>query len=371
MKEDPSVDCIIWIQTAFLGDIILSTAAFDLVKQLKPNCRQYLITTPIGHKALHDHRALDGVVSLDKRQGRFIHDARIIKTKISQQISNPKTTYILQPHTSFRSSLLAKYLNFKTITYKETSLSFLAKTTIDRVAVLHETERIALLSTPLGVKRRMIFGIKPSLSPLPLNSSVDWQMRLKESRSRHSAQKIEITRPKTRQQTPNINWIAIAPGSVWGTKRWPKERYIELIKELHSKEDNSFLLLGSASEREICLQIENEVNSDKLINLAGQTSLDDLRRIYPHLSLLISNDSSALHFASAFDTPTLAIFGATTPQMGFAPLSTKHDIAEIKTLTCRPCSDHGPMVCPLGHFHCMNHISAIDVAQKAYKLLSH
>jgi heptosyltransferase-2 len=65
---------IIWIQTSFLGDIILQTAALNYVREQHPSIRQYLITTPLGAKALGGHPALDKIVVFDKR-GRSMRQA--------------------------------------------------------------------------------------------------------------------------------------------------------------------------------------------------------------------------------------------------------------------------------------------------------
>ena len=73
---------------------------------------------------------------------------------------------------------------------------------------------------------------------------------------------------------------------------------------------------------------------------------------------LVTNDSAPLHLASAMGTPTVAIFGATVPAFGFGPLAARRAIAETAGLECRPCSSHGPQVCPLGHFKCMKELDA-------------
>jgi heptosyltransferase-2 len=48
----------------------------------------------------------------------------------------------------------------------------------------------------------------------------------------------------------------------------------------------------------------------------------------------------------------VAIFGPTVPAFGYGPVNPGDLIAEI-ALACRPCSLHGPQVCPLGHHNCM------------------
>jgi heptosyltransferase-2 len=67
----------------------------------------------------------------------------------------------------------------------------------------------------------------------------------------------------------------------------------------------------------------------------------------------VTNDSAPLHFAQAVETPTVAIFGSTVPGFGFGPRGPRDQVVELGGLECRPCSAHGPPVCPLGHHRCM------------------
>ena len=124
------------------------------------------------------------------------------------------------------------------------------------------------------------------------------------------------------------------------------------------------MLLGSKDESDAASLILSTINlpdqKKRILNLVGVTTLTDLNGIYPRVKALISNDSSAIHYAAAFNIPTLAVFGSTVPAMGFAPLAEGSKVAEIP-LHCRPCSAHGPMVCPLGHFKCMKDLTVESV----------
>ena len=164
--------------------------------------------------------------------------------------------------------------------------------------------------------------------------------------------------------------IAIAPGSVWGTKRWTREGYLEVAKSLTQLAGVGLILLGGKGETVDTAAIAAGLSNNKDVwDLAGKTTLDDLRGIYPNLSLLVANDSSAVHYASSFNVPTVAIFGATIPEMGFGPKAEKSETLELD-LECRPCSDHGPKVCPLKHFKCMRGLKAADIVDACARILS-
>lgn len=351
MKAIPNlITDIIWLQTGYLGDIVIQTAAISVLKKNRPEIRQTLVTTPLGVAALKAHDHLDCLLEFNKR-GAFLKSFSEIKRALSQAITSPATTVLLQAHGSYRSSLLAKFLGYFTVTYYESRLSFLSDLRCQRVAVLHEAHRIALLLECLKVDRKVIMKELPYLNSLPLSGEKSWMTLF------HDKGPL----------------LAIAPGSVWGTKKWPKESYAELVRRLlEARLESRILLLGSEREVDCCDHIYRECfsgSNGRLFNLAGDTSLDDLRGIYPNLKLLIANDSSPIHYASAFRVPTVAIFGATVPAMGFSPLAPGSIVIENKDLGCRPCSDHGPKVCPLEHFKCMRELSVARVLKESLSTL--
>lgn len=323
-------EVVIWIQTAFLGDIILSTGAMVSLKKSRPQVKQVLITTEIGKKALSGSNFLDEILVLDKKNG--LKEVFMLAKKIRALKFDQSKTVILQPHKSYRSSLLAILLKFKRVTYFESAMSIFSNEKVERVALVHECERIKLLLQPLGISRFEALKIRPSISTPNLSGEFDFFQK------------------KT---------IAIAPGSVWNTKKWVLDGFLEVVIHLIEKTNFNVLLLGSPTETKETSYIVKNIDpkgNDRIMDLAGRTSLEQLPSIYKNLTALVCNDSSPIHYASAFNVPTIAIFGATKPAMGFGPLAKYSKVVELDELDCRPCSDHGPMICPLEHFKCMREL---------------
>jgi heptosyltransferase-2 len=105
---------------------------------------------------------------------------------------------------------------------------------------------------------------------------------------------------------------------------------------------------------------------ERVQNIAGTFSLVEFAMVVKQARFVISNDSSPVHFASAFDIPVLAIFGPTIPAFGFAPTSTINRVVSIQDqigmpLDCQPCAIHGTPVCPLGHHRCMKDLEPTTV----------
>jgi len=343
---------IIWIQTGFLGDIVLTTAAFVRASTLLPSVKQHLITTSIGAAALKDHPNLASIHVFRKTERSFLAASREVRESITEALGSAQKVITIQAHRSFRSGLLARVLKFPVIAFAESDLALFAKRVVPRIAVMHEADRYSLLMTALGFSRSEVLGQTPFLEPLPLLPSEAagdasfWVGRL-------------ITASTA---NPKRGLVGVAPGSVWGTKRWTPEGFASVLNRVLKETKATLVMLGSKAEQSLTSEImECLIDKDRVIDTAGETTLDDLRRIYPLLDRLISNDSSSIHYASAFRVPTVAVFGATVPGMGFGPLAPRSHVVEHEFLDCRPCSDHGPKVCPLGHFRCMRDLDPARV----------
>jgi heptosyltransferase-2 len=336
-----SMSDIVWLATGFLGDLILTTAGIDLAAKFFPQAKQHVITTSLGVVALAGSSSITSLIPFEKRGKSTWTAMRSTTLELRSKLTSNANPVLLQVHRSIRSGLLARSIGLPTITYKESEWATHAATKVPRVATLHEAARIALLLEPLGIPRSAIVQAKPVLPSLPLLGEHPWQVRLQ--KWHQSGQRI----------------VGIAPGSVWGTKRWTQDGFVALIRLILRETRDTVVLLGSSAEKALCTEIMTAVGShnERLLDLCAATSLDDLRRVYPVLSALVSNDSSPLHYGSAFNIPTVALFGATIPEMGFGPLASRSHALGIE-LECRPCSDHGPQVCPKQHFRCMRELTA-------------
>jgi heptosyltransferase-2 len=151
---------------------------------------------------------------------------------------------------------------------------------------------------------------------------------------------------------------AFAPGAVGPSKRWPASYYAEAAKRLVSA-GFSVWVLGGPGEAELAAEIA--AGSDRVRDLTGP----DLRNAILAMAaadVAVSNDSGLLHVAAALGTPSIGIFGPTSP-WHWAPLNPLAAVIETQTqVDCRPC--HKP-TCRYGHHRCMREIPAERVATAA------
>ena len=121
-------------------------------------------------------------------------------------------------------------------------------------------------------------------------------------------------------------FVALAPGSAWGTKRWPF--YPELAVKL--AEQANVVVVGGPSEAVTGDTIVAQLPKGAGSNAAGRLGILASAALIGQAAALVSNDSAPQHLASAMNTPTVCIFGPTVPEFGFGPLANNSAIAASK-----------------------------------------
>jgi heptosyltransferase-2/heptosyltransferase-3 len=106
---------------------------------------------------------------------------------------------------------------------------------------------------------------------------------------------------------------AVNPGTSMPEKRWPAISYGELATALVNDLDASVVLVGSDTDRE-ATQIAKDFADAPVLDLSGQLSIGDLAAVAQQADLYVGNDSGMSHLACAVGTPTVTIFGPTSPR---------------------------------------------------------
>jgi heptosyltransferase II len=167
----------------------------------------------------------------------------------------------------------------------------------------------------------------------------------------------DVSRWRERMGLADARPVAVvAPGAVGPSKRWPAAAYAELARQLCER-GFSIWVIGGPQEKALAGEIAAG-SPARCRDLTGP----DLRNAILALAaadVAISNDSGLLHVAAAIGTPSIGIFGPTSP-WHWAPLNPLAAVIEPRTdVPCRPC--HKP-TCRFGHHRCMRDIPAEQVA---------
>lgn len=313
------------IQTSFLGDAILTTPLIARVAERGP---VDVVTTPAAAPVLANNPAIREVVVYDKR-GRDRGLAGFARLARRLRSRGYETAYLAQG--SLRSAALAVAARVRSRVGLASSAGRVLYTR--RVAVARGAHHVAKLMA-LADSGPPRAALQPRLFPGDAERrAVDELLG-------------DVGAPL----------VALAPGSVWATKRWPF--YPELAALLAG--EARIVVVGSAADaplaRAIAARVPDAIDATGALSLLASAEL--LRRA----AALVTNDSAPLHLASAVGTPTVAVFGPTVPDFGFAPLASRAAVVGQELLSCRPCSAHGPQRCPLGHWRCMRRTAPDRVA---------
>lgn len=158
-------------------------------------------------------------------------------------------------------------------------------------------------------------------------------------------------------------YITVSPASLWFTKQYPVEKWIEFLHDVN--ENTSVYLLGAPNDKDLCEYIMNQANKTNIVNLSGKLSFLQSAALMKGAVMNFVNDSAPMHLASATNAPVTAIYCSTVPAFGFGPLSDDSAIIESQSeLTCRPCGLHGHQACPEKHFLCARSINTTQLLNR-------
>lgn len=332
---------ILIVQTAFIGDVILTTPLVTGVNQKYPSAKIDVLAIPSGAEVWKNNPVINKIFTYDKK-GSERKIVELIKLIII--LRKVKYDWVISPHRSLRSAMISFFSGAPQRTsFDKSTGSKIFYNEVIPYRQVHEIDRnLDLIHFNNHIK------ILPSIYPLPAEK-----------------EKINNLILERRIESP---FIAIAPGSVWHTKRWPTDKYEALIKGLIEKGINICLIGG---KEDVLLGKELSGISPLCFDFTGILNIRESYQLIKQSICLITNDSAPLHLGSASGIPTLAIFGPTVPLFGFSPYGNDRSIVvEMQGLTCRPCGIHGGDKCPLKHFNCMKQIDVDFVINKTEKILA-
>ena len=291
-----------------------------------------VVTTPAAAPLIETHPAVRRVIPYDKK-GRDRGLGGLVRLARALRAEQYECAYL--PHRSLRTALAAWLARIPQRVGFDDGWRSLYTDVRRRATQGHEIDRVLALA---GVT---VHRIRPSLHvPLADRTATEGFLREHGIRER---------------------FVALAPGSIWGSKRWP--HYSELAERLAGSV--GIVVVGGPEDAGLAAEITAAVarSGGQAVSGCGRLTIRQSAEAIRRAAVLVTNDSAPLHFAQAVDTPTVAIFGSTVTSFGFGPRGPRDRVVQLDGLPCRPCSAHGPPSCPLGHHLCMKSLSVQDVLQ--------
>ncbi len=327
------------IQTSFLGDMVLTT---PLIAALAERGPVDVVATPVSAGLLANNPHVRTVIEYDKRRS-----ARGLRGfgRVLQELRKSRADTVYLAQGSLRSAALAFATGIsKRVGFRTSAGRPLYSRTIPYRRDLHHAARLWQLANP---------GREPSPEEI--------RPRLYPGHAERAS--VDALLPASAGESRPL--IALAPGSVWATKRWPY--YKELARALAA--EARLVVVGSKDDRGLAEEIL-AVAGAGAVDATGMLSLLASAELIGRTRVLVTNDSAPQHLASAMNTPTVTLFGPTVPEFGFGPLAAHSIVVGHPGLECRPCDKHGPPACPLDHWKCMRELRPDDVAARVRHLLS-
>ena len=313
------------VQTAFIGDVVLATPLFEAARAARPGDRIIGVVRAGCDNLLGNNPYVDEVIVWDKH-GRDRGIAGIIR--LARMLRERSVDTALIPHRSLRTAL-ALYLSGAgtRIGFAKGGGALLHNVRVPYRLGIHEVERNFMLAQAAGWNAD---GYSPKIIP-------DEQDR-------------RIVDDIIGSIGP---YCVFAPGSVWATKRWPVESYIQTGSAL-SERGMLVVVSGGSDDSDICGQVAAGVPG--AVDTCGLLSLRQSAELYRRSRFVLTGDTAPQHIAAAMGAWVFALFGPTVRDFGFWPYSGRGVVIE-ENIKCRPCGVHGHRECPDRTYRCLKSIT--------------
>ena len=338
---------ILIIGPAWVGDMVMSQSLYRALKENYPGCQISVMAPSLVTPLLKYMPEVDEGLDLELKHGE-------LKLRLRRQIGlslkeRGFTRAIVLPQ-SFKSALIPWHAGIKKRIgwrgeWRDPLLNDCRKPKKTHYPLM--VQRFAALAYPSTNNGQPAEFLYPKLLVEPKNVT-------------RTASAFEI------QTGSNI--LAICPGAEFGeAKQWPADYFAELAN-LALDRDWQIVVFGSANDLPIAEAILAKIEDaplDRVVNLAGKTSLGEAIELLSLASVVVSNDSGLMHVAAALGKPLAAIYGSTSPSFT-PPLADKVKVFATD-IECRPCFKRE---CPLGHLLCLKEIMPKEVNEAVNTLRS-
>ncbi|MCF8229002.1 MAG: glycosyltransferase family 9 protein [Bacteroidales bacterium] len=311
------------IQTASIGDVILATPVLEKLNRFFPDASIDMLIKKGNENLLNNHPFLNDILVWDKSEEKYKNLLRLLRF-----IQNKEYAYVINLQRFASSGFLTVFSRARhTVGFSKNPFSlFFGKRIRHRIGKnikdVHEKDRNLKLIEHF-------------------TDASDENVKLYPTQADFA----RVSQYKTKM------YICIAPASLWYTKQYPKEKWVEFLRK--TDQDLQIIFIGGPGDRELCQKIIDASDHKHCLNLAGSLNFLQTSALMKDAAMNYVNDSAPQHLASAMNAPVTAVFCSTVPEFGFGPLS--DDSVVIQTdvdLKCKPCGLHGFQKCPEKHFKC-------------------
>ena len=350
--RDLRPETVLAIKFFGLGSILLTAPTLHLLKRKFPDVKIIYLSFSRNSEVIDQISFIDErwIINTDSALSFFTSFLTVVRRLMDRRIDVVLDFEFFSKFSTFIGALARPemQIGFSLPTrWRHWNLSHAVVLTND----CHVTRSFAAMLTPLGIHEEET--PVPRLRPSSLKRN--WRLPA-----------------RVREWHSDIVCLNPNAGDTSLDRRWDASRYAEALGVLlHEYPLGLFCLIGSSHEREYVQNILNRVPhaADRIVNLAGETSLHDLIGLFSASRVLITNDSGPMHLAAAVGLPTVALFGPESPVF-YGPLG-NHAVNLYAHLPCSPCLsvyDAKVFRCPI-NAQCMKDITVESVVKATSELM--
>jgi ADP-heptose:LPS heptosyltransferase len=309
---------ILVIRFSAIGDILLTFPVVEALQHKYPLAEVHFLTKPSNKAVLE--------LLSSKVKPRFLQESLV---QTAKQLRGERYDLVIDLHNNLRTFLLQALMlkgswhRFRKLNFQKWLLTSFKWNTLPKV---HVVERYAQAAKVNPTSVTLVVN-NPAFDSLP------------------------------------SNYVAWVLGATFSTKQFPLSKLIETIERL----DMPIILLGGDKENALASSLQAHFPS--LISLVGKTSLTEAASVLSKANVVVTNDTGLMHLAAFYGKPMVCIWGNTVPEFGMYPYqSTQVFHAQVRNLSCRPCSKIGHNTCPKGHFDCMLKQQTTEISEQITSL---
>lgn len=329
---------ILILRFSSLGDILMTTAMVRAVRKAYPHAQIDMAVREDFLDLIKDNPHLDGKIGLPRKSGM-----KGLKALLAR-FNRERYDLVYDAHRSLRTRFLMPLLK------AEHKVCYDKHYTLRTLALLFKYPRLKdksrMLERFCGPLER--FGIRYD------GGGPD----LFVPRATRAAVEAKIPFAKSR--------IGLVPSAQWEGKRWPADRFREVVQKLVDTTSDQILVFGGREDT-FCADICQGFPEERVVNLQGKLSLAESSAGVALCRYVIANDTGLMHAADALKIPAILILGPTSAELGCLP---HHPLAQVleHDLWCRPCSKNGQAVCIRAKRYCLENTEVKDVLAAAERV---
>ena len=309
---------LLLIRFSSIGDIVLTTPVVRAIKQ--QGDFELHVLTKKQYAGIYDSNP----------NVHMVHSFKKSISECFQNIKNENFDIVVDLQKNMRSHNVKKQLKIESYTFSKLNIEkwLLVNFKVNSLPDIHIVDRYFKAVEPLGI-------FNDGLG-LDYYIPVDDEVILEEVDAKLKS-----------------GYVGFVIGGQHSTKILPPEMVAQII----SKIEKPIVLLGGPDDKERGDEIVSLAPNSIIINTCGNFNVNQSASLVKNAQVIITNDTGLMHIAAAFNKPTISIWGNTVPDFGMYPYmpqnKSKYFIAEVASLSCRPCSKIGYKKCPKKHFKCM------------------